>query len=123
MKSQRYANTTKHVRRENEKLATFLSFGGLGWKKEDRRDRQDKGSFTCGYAKEIQTTPSMYIKKWKVGDVFEFLRARMEDGIIREGDKILDFTCGYDDVIGSQIWGLKMAMQKLAILGEQESFD
>ena len=46
-----------------------------------------------------------------------------EDRIDKEGkgDKIGDFTRDYADVIGrNQIRGSKMAVQKLALLGEQE---
>ena len=53
----------------------------------------------------------MYIKKWKVGDIFGFWRSRMEeDRIDKEGkgDKIGDFTRDYADVIGrNQIRGSK----------------
>ena len=63
----------------------------------------------------------MYIKKWKVGAIFEFWRVRMKDK--RWGDKITShsITRDYDDVISrNQIWGSKMAVLKLALLGEQE---
>ena len=47
---QRHVNMTKYVHRKNQKLATFLGFGGLGWKMGSIR----KGDKIRGVSREVR---------------------------------------------------------------------